>query len=85
MELAIIVTGGTEALLGAALILLVALLILKLSRRSKPDPKLALMLSLMEALPRDAETGNLPEDIREEEVGGKEHGPLGPSGFTFSA
>ncbi len=66
MALALIVTGNDEVLLSLALILFVALLILNLARRRKPDPKMALLLSLVEGLPRDAKTDESSSAGREE-------------------
>jgi hypothetical protein len=85
VALAIIVTSTAEILLSVALLLFVVLVILRLARSRKPDPKMALLLSLMEGMPRDANAGELPEGNGKEESGTEEHGPLGPGGFTLSA
>lgn len=80
-----IVAARAEILLSAGLILLMVLAIFLLARRRKPDPKMALLLSLVEAMPKDSEDHESPEAIHEA-AGGKEGpGPLGPSGFTISA
>ena len=66
--------------------MLIILAIFLLARRQKPDPKMALLLSLMEAMPRDSEDQEpAASGAVHKEAGGKEeHGPLGPSSFTLS-
>jgi hypothetical protein len=85
VTLALLVTSKTEIFLSVALLLFVVLVILLVARSSKPDPKMALLLSLMESWPRDADDGDVTADKHEEESGTEEHGPLGPGGFTLSA
>ena len=85
MTLALMVTSTTEILLGVALLLFVVLVIVWMARSRKPDPKMALLLSLMEGMPRDADAGESKQGSREEEGATEEHGPLGPGGFTLSA
>jgi LPXTG-motif cell wall-anchored protein len=81
----LIVAASTEILLSVGLILLIVLAILLLARRRKQDPKMALLLSLVEALPGDSEDPELAKGVGEETDGEEGHGPLGPSGFTLSA
>ena len=73
-----------EILLSVGLILLIVIAIFLLARRPKPDPKTALLLSLMEAMPRDSEDSEPAAAVHEEAGGKEEHGPLGPSSFTLS-
>lgn len=84
MTSAFITAAQAEILSSVGLILLIVLAIYLVARRHKPDPKMSLLLSLMEAMPGDS----VDHDTKavHEEIGGKEgHGPLGPSGFTLSA
>lgn len=75
----------TEILLSVGLILLIVPAIFLLARRRKPDPKMALLLSLMEAMPRESEDRDWTETAQEENGREEDRGPLGPSGFTLSA
>jgi len=82
---AFIVAERAEILLSVGVILLVVLAIFLVARRRKPDPKMALLLSLVEAMPRDTEDHESPEALHEEDGGKEGTGPLGPSEFTLSA
>ncbi len=78
-----IIAGDVEILLVAALGVLLTLIVLGLARRHKPDPKIALLLSLVEGLPRNGAPDDPPGKQGEEESQHC-HGPMGPSGFTLS-
>jgi hypothetical protein len=81
---AFIVAERAEIVLGVGLILVLILVIFLLARRRKPDPKMALLLSLMETWPKDSEEQASQVVVHEEAEGSQEHSPLGPSSFTLS-
>lgn len=85
VALTLIILRGEVILAGVALILIVAWLVLKLARRPKPDPKLALVLSLVEGLPKELRPDEASSETQEEMSVHQEHGPMGPGGFTLSA
>ncbi|MGE5326787.1 MAG: hypothetical protein ACM3NO_07090 [Deltaproteobacteria bacterium] len=77
--------AGAEILLSIGFILLIVLAIFLMARRRKPDSKVTLLLSLMEAMPKDREQRETREAVRGEAGGRGENALLGPSGFTLSA
>jgi hypothetical protein len=70
---------------GVALILLLALVMVRMMRSRKPDPKMQLLLSLMKDFPRAEESEHPFATPVEDADPRKEHGPLGPNGFSHIA
>jgi hypothetical protein len=77
---------SVEWMAGAVVVLILALVIFRMIRSRKPDPKMQLLLALMKDFPREeraedvaVERGEDAADVRQE------HGPLGPGGFSHIA
>ena len=69
----------------AALILLLALVIVRMMRSRKPDPKMQLLLSLMKDFPQEEKDEPSLAAPAEDADPRQEHGPLGPEGFSHIA
>jgi hypothetical protein len=70
---------------GAVLILFLALMIVRMMRSRKPNPKMQLLLSLMKEFPQEEKSEHPFAAPAEDAHPRKEHGPLGPNGFSHVA
>jgi hypothetical protein len=77
----IAVTHNPEVAVGAAILLLLALLFFWALRATRPDPEMARLLRLLNNLPR--QKAATAESLPSREVDEDGRGPLGPSGFTL--
>jgi hypothetical protein len=75
------IAGGGEVLVGAALVLLLVLVLIKMMRSRKPDPKMEFLLALLKDFPKGGGSGN-PASGDPEDDPRKDHGPLGPDSFS---
>jgi hypothetical protein len=81
VKLAFNFPGGVQVIVGVALLLLLVFVLAKMMRSRKPDPKMDLLLTLMNDFPKDSGGGN-PADGDAEDDPRKDHGPLGPDSFS---
>lgn len=70
---------------GAALILILALVMVRMMRSRKPDAKMQLLLSLMKDFPQEERSEHPFAAPTEDADPREEHGPLGPNGFSHIA
>jgi hypothetical protein len=69
---------------GVALILILAVVMVRMMRSRKPDPKMQLLLSLMKDFPQEEREHPFAAPIQDADPR-EEHGPLGPNGFSHIA
>ena len=71
-------------IVGALLVAVLIVLVVMMLRRRTPDPKLKLLLTLMQDFPKDDEGGG-SEGSDDGSDPRADHGPLGPDGFSHIA
>ncbi len=71
---------NADVVIGAVLVLMLALLMIRAFRSARPDPEISRLLRLLNNMPHSAKTGGAPAAAVREDDG---RGPLGPSGFSL--
>jgi hypothetical protein len=76
--------GSLEWILGVALVFILAVVIVRMMRSRKPDPKMQLILAMMKDFPSE-QSEDIVGERAEDPDPRHEQGPLGPGGFSHIA